>query len=374
MNGLGRQITIGLSLLFLTGCQKTEVKVDRPVRVAVAEVKPVSESQPMTFTGQVKARYELNSAFRVGGKVEARLVEVGQTIRAGAVLAKLEPTDFKLAWEAAKNDLEAAQAALQRTTAEEKRTRELVQKSMISPSEYELAKASAETSLATMQRMQRMVELAQNRLDYCTLRADYDCVVTKVLVEVGAVVQEGTPVFQLARLDELEVAIDLPENRMERAKSSEANMKLWSHPDREYSMRLREISPAADLITRTYQVRYSILQPDESIRLGMTATLRLPGQGDQDVMEVPASALWEDAGVSAVWCVVDSGRLEARHVTIVKYGQQSAYVKGDLKAGDRVIRAGVQKIQPNQTVAVWEESEAPASSLAAKPTFYPVGR
>ncbi len=299
-------ITLSLSTIFLlTGCHKTEVDTKKPTPVAVFRIDS-NQSQPnQHYTGQVQARYEINSAFRVGGKVVQRLVEVGERIPAGTVMATLDTVDYQLAVQAAESELRSAEASERRALADEGRTRDLIERSVISQAEYDLVRATAESATAARSRAERLLEMAQNRLEYCVLTAEYDSVVTRVLCEDGSVVQEGMPVFQLARTDELEAIFSIPENRIDSVQGSEAKITLWANPENVFEAKLREVAPTADPETRTYQVRYSIVQPSEKVRIGMTATIELESSTENCGVSVPLASLVNDRGNTSVF-VVDS--------------------------------------------------------------------
>ena len=281
---------IGL-LLFLTGCQKNEETHPMEPVVAVIEAKSDQALSRQSYTGQIRARHEVNLAFRVAGKISERLVEVGDQVRAGQVLAKLEPIDYRLAVEAAESELVAAKAAQERTQKDELRLRALLQTQAISASEYEISKSAADSTAAQVQRAERMLELSQRRLAYCDLIADSDSVVSQLFVDTGSVVAEGSPVFRLAQLGELEAVIDIPENRIDVARTLQASVTTWAEQGDRFDAKLRETSPYADPNTRTYQTRFSILEPSEHLRLGMTAKVELAEIGQSTSFRLPPTAL-----------------------------------------------------------------------------------
>ncbi len=359
MNSFRKFSPLMLAVLLLTGCQKTTTVEMKPTPVAVVQVVLSEEEPSQQYTGQVRPRYEINAAFRVGGKVIDRMVEVGQAIQAGTPLAQLDTLDYQLAIDAADSELQAATASEKRATAEEKRTRDLVARSMVSQSEYDLARAAADSGIASSRRAERMLEIAKNRLKYCTLTAEYDCVVTRVFCEKGSVVQEGAPAFQLARTGELEAVVDIPENRIERAKDMTGRMALWANSLESFETKLREVSPNADPVTRTYQARYSILNPSQDVRMGMTATILLHASTGLRGISIPLTSIIQSEGSPAVWIVNPTeGSLELRPIKMRLYGREQAWIESGIEPGELVVRAGVQKLDSSMKVSIWEERVA----------------
>jgi membrane fusion protein, multidrug efflux system len=343
-------------IFFLTGCQKTETHSSKPLQVAVYKIADSQAEPSLRYTGQVRPRYEISAAFRVGGKVTKRFVEIGQQVTAGTILAQLDTVDYQLNVEAAESELNAAIASAKRAIADEQRTRDLIAKAMISQAEYDLALATADSANASVERAERLVEIAKNRLKYSSLVAEYDCIVTRVLCEEGSVVQEGASVFQLARTEELEAVFDVPENRIEEVQKLVGKVTLWANTEQVFDARLREIAPTADPVTRTYQLKYTILNPTGQVHIGMTASIALRSSSSDSGIAVPLSSLVDNNGTPAVWIVdPNTGSLSLREVQVKRYGQSQAWVDNHFQPGELVVRAGVQKLDPSMIVSVWED-------------------
>ncbi len=330
-------------------------KPTTPPKVAVVRIASDSDAPLSRYSGQIKARYEVNVAFRVGGKVTERYVDIGQRISAGTKLAQLDSLDYRLQLEAAESELVAAKAIEKRAVAEEKRSRDLVARSMVSLSEYDLLKSTADSSIAAVRRAERMLELAKNRLSYCSLVAEHDSVVTRVLCERGSVVAEGQQVFQLSRLDELEVVVDIPENKIGELASKSARMSVWGEPESDQPVKLRELSPSADPVTRTYQAKFAIPTVKEETRLGRTAILHLENSEGRSRVSIPLSSIFESDGRQAVWIVDSARRLQIRPIELHSYGQNCAWVASGLEEGELIVRAGVQKLEESMEVMLWED-------------------
>jgi RND family efflux transporter MFP subunit len=304
----------------------------------------------------IRARYESDLAFRVGGKVVSRHVELGERVRAGQPLFRLDPEDYDLALKAAEADLAAANAELEYATAEDARQQQLLPQRATSTSEVEKARANRDVAVGRRDRAVKALALAQNRLSYCTLAADADGVVTELPGEAGLVVLEGQPVARLARDGGLEAVVSLPENRVQAAHSARARVTLWSAPHVSLPAALREVSPAADSLTRTYQARFAIAGAGPGIELGMTATVHLTPANSSPGFVLPLSSLLRQSDRPAVWVVGrEAGRPTLTPVEVREYRQESVVIAAGVKPGDLVVTAGVQKIDSAMVVQPWEE-------------------
>jgi RND family efflux transporter MFP subunit len=304
----------------------------------------------------VRARYEADLAFRVGGKVVSRHVELGDRVKVGQPLFRLDPEDYELALKAAEADLAAAEAEVEYATAEDARQQRLQDRKATATADVEKARAARDVAVGRRDRALKTLALAQNRLSYCTLAADADGVVTELPGEAGLVVAEGQPVARLARDGGLEAVVSLPENQVEAARSAIARVTLWSAPGVSFPAVLREVSPAADPLTRTYQARFSLPNADTGVELGMTATVHLTPAHSSRGFVLPLSSLLRQSDRPAVWVVGrEAGRPTLTPVEVREYRQESVVIADGVKAGDLVVTAGVQKIDSGMVVRPWEE-------------------
>ena len=358
MAGLPTPIRISLLIVPLLalagGCNKPPQQPDVTRPVHVFAVSLASDEQEVTYTGDVRARWETALGFRVPGKIVARLVEVGQQVKTGQVLARLDPEDQKLSAEAAKQQLMAARSDFQQAKADLVRYKELVDKGFISAAEFDRRKTTYQTAAARLEQATAQLELNRNQTEYTTLRADHDGVVTAVLAEVGQVVSAGQAVVKTARLDEKEVAVNVPENRLvELRAAKDADVSLWASPGKIYKGRIREISPSADNVTRTYTVKVTVLDPDASVQLGMTANVRLRGGLRAEVARLPLTALFQKGDEAAVW-VIDpkTQQVTLKPVLVGRYTQDYVTVVSGLNDGDLIVRAGVHKLNQGEKVRI----------------------
>jgi RND family efflux transporter MFP subunit len=180
-------------------------------------------------------------------------------------------------------------------------------------------------------------------------------VITALPVEVGQVVSAGQLIARVARLDELEAVVSIPESRIDDDRNANASVTLWADAGRTYEAKLREISPQADPATRTYQARYSLTKPDAAIALGKTATVHLASPGAGERVKLPLAAVFKDQGQPSVWLIDEAhGRLIKKSVEVSAWTETSAIISAGLKAGQKIVAAGVHKLDAGIAVRIVE--------------------
>jgi RND family efflux transporter MFP subunit len=358
-------------LSLLSACSSdAPAEVHRPIRWArlhYDETRDVNR-----YFAVVQARHEVDQAFQVGGKVIARRIEMGQTVRKGDVLAVIDAVDYRLSEDGARRQLEAANSRLQQAESDWKRMQALKSDGSVSASDEEHAKNAFDTASAAAKAQARTFELAQNQLGYTVLRASQDGVVTNVRFEMGQVVAAGQPVVAIADDAEPEIVVDVPEERLDQFKQSHFHAFLASASGASFDVELREIAAQAAAQTRTYRAR---LKPTQARRLplGASATLVAERVGaDAPAASVPATALTQRDGKPAVWAArptgsKDTARVELMPVAVRGYRNDAVLVSGP-KEGTIVVTAGVHKMAPGLVVAVPDEQAAsPARAQAGAP-------
>jgi multidrug efflux system membrane fusion protein len=366
-----------LSALVLGGCAKHEPVAETIRPVQLAEVKLGSAANDSVFAGEVRPRHEADLAFRIGGKIVARQVEVGARVRQGQVLARIDAADVGLQVEAAKASVAAAEAEAAFAQAEYERYQNLLREKFVSASALEQKRNAAHTNRARLDQARAQLAVTQNQVAYAALQAPHAGVITTVSAEVGQVVAAGQTVLKLAREDELEVAISVPESRIGEIRGApKLAVFLWTNPQKLYPARVREIAPAVDAVTRTFAVRVSILQPDADLQWGMTANVGLRGDASATAALIPSASLYRKDGVPAVW-VYDpqSRKVSLRPVQVTQYREDGVVVASGLNAGERIVAAGANKLQPGQVVRPYDggagaagpaPTPAPAPATATK--------
>jgi RND family efflux transporter MFP subunit len=344
-----------MSIAILSGC--SHQPPPEPLRtVRTAEIRYDKTQETDRYFGSVQARYEVEQAFRVSGKVVSRKIDVGQKLRQGDVIAVLDDTDYKLAVEGTQQQLAAAEAQARQAESDRKRLNALKGDGSVSPSEDEKAQSNAQTTHATAEAEARKLELARNRLQYTTLRASQDGVVTTVKFEVGQVVAEGQPIVSIAKEVEPEIVVNVPEDQLSVFKASRYTATMTREPDQSFDVVLRELSPEAASTTRTFRARLKPAAP-RPLPLGASARLvvdRPPAEAP--AATIPASAITQDKGRPAVWVVRRAaseavGTVDLINVVVHAYRNDDVLVSGP-PAGELVVTAGVQKMAPGLHVAL----------------------
>lgn len=343
--------------LLLGGCapDQTPAQSPRPVRTALVRFDTAHAAN--RYVGTVQSRYEVDQAFRVGGKVAQRRVDVGQVVREGDVIAVLDATDYRLAEEAARQSLVAATTASRQAASDRERLAALKADGSVSASDDEHARSGAEQAQAAAEAEARKLELARNRLRYTELRASRGGVVTQVRLEVGQVVAEGQPVVSIADPGVPEVVIDVPEDHAAAFRAARFRASIAAAPDEYFEVALRELSPQAATLTRTFRARLKPTTP-RALPLGATATLVAERASDTPLAALPASALTQAQARPAVWLVrADDGKktgsVDLVPVAVHAYRNDEVLVAG-LPEGGHVVTAGVQKMSPGLQVSLLE--------------------
>jgi RND family efflux transporter MFP subunit len=343
----------------------------RPVRAVEIRYDGVRETN--RYAAVVRARHEVDEAFRVGGKIAQRKVDVGQVVHEGDLLAIIDDADYKLAVDAAQQAQSAAASQAHQAESDRKRLEALKADGSVSVSDDEKARTAAHTTAANAEASAKQLDLARNRLKYTVLRASRSGVVTAVKFEVGQVVAEGQPVVSIAAEGEPEIVVDLPEDQVASFKKAQYRATLASAPEESFDVTLRELSPQAAAQTRTYQARLKPVQA-RRLPLGSTATLFVERAAVQSqVAAIPTAAITQSGGQPAVWVVrhkagEQASSVELARVTVSGYRNDDVLVSG-LPAGTLVVSAGVHKMAPGLQVAlpVPAAASAPArNEVAAK--------
>ena len=364
--------------LAAAGCQRETAEVPPDPVVRVVRAAQIPDASVRSYTGVVRPRTEVAQAFRVGGRVAERLVDIGATVRAGTVLAKLDPTDLNLNVESAEAELAAARSALAQAGVESQRIAALLKGGHASQAAFDTRTVALDEAKARVERDERALDLARNQLGYAVLTSNVDGVVTAVSAEAGQVVQAGQEIVRVARLGgddrepQKEVQVAIPESRLGDLKDSGAVVTLWAEGDRTYRASVREIAPQADAATRTYAVRFALPAADDAVRLGMTATVTLTRGTGQTVTRLPLAAVFNAGDGPGVFVVEPDektdgrGTLRFQPVGIVRYETTDAVVTG-VPENAWVVSMGVRRLQPGEKVRPDERAEPARQSGLAEP-------
>ena len=352
---LPRPLLALAALLVLAGCEANTApapKAERPVQVQ--RVSFADTDSKREFVGVVRARYETDLGFRVAGKIVTRVVNVGDSVRVGDVVARLDPQDLKLQVESAEAELAAATSSLAQASADFGRYSSLKERGWASTADFDRKKAATDEAQGRLERAQRSLDLARNQRGYAELKADADGVITATLAEPGQVVAIGQAVARLAHRGEKEAVVALPETWLAEARQSKATVQLWAERDRAFDARLRELSPQADPATRTYAARFTIENADDAVAFGMTATVTLTQSAHAKVAKLPLSAVVNRGSGTSVYVVDAGGTLAVRPVTVASFTEDAALVTSGIGDGDKIVTLGVQKLEPGLKVRTVE--------------------
>jgi membrane fusion protein, multidrug efflux system len=342
--------SIFAALFLLSGCNPG----DPPAPVKRSVLVQAAASTIATggiYTGEIRARHEFDLAFRVPGKLAARLVDTGAEIKAGQPLARLDPADLELAARAASAQLSIAESELATARAERDRYLGLLGKKFVSQAAFEAKENVFKSAQGRLEQARAQSRISSNQASYGTLSSEFPAVISAVLAETGQTLSAGQTVFRLARPEEKEVLIAIPENRLAELKATKKfTISLWADPDSLISGELRELSPVADPATRTYAARIRLDQPPPTARLGMTARVALNTASDSRLV-VPLAAVVDLGNGPLVW-VVTAGKTVQRPVKVAQFREDGAVITDGLQNGELVVIAGTGKLVADQAVAV----------------------
>ncbi len=347
-------LCLGLSLL---GCSKNEPPPD-PVRpVLSVQITPQNMEQLGRFAGTIQARYESTLGFRVSGRIARRAVDVGAEVKAGDLLATLDPTDLQNQLRSSQGDLARIQAQWINAQADARRQQELFDRGVGAQAQLDVAQTNLKTTKASLDQGQASVSQAKDQLTYSELRVDHDAVVTHWNVEAGQVVSAGQEVVTLARPDIKEAVIDLPSSLAEQLPPGVTfTVADQLEPSIHTTATLRELEPQADSATRTRRARLTLADTPAAFRLGTAISVTLSSAIEPKV-ELPLSAIQEAEGKSRIWVIdTQNQTVSPRDVHVLSRDQDSVIVTAGVKAGERVVSAGVNSLKPGQKVKVDEGS------------------
>jgi RND family efflux transporter MFP subunit len=345
------------TLLLLAACEPSAEPTApeaRPVRVVTIEERAAGDM--VSLTGTVQAQMEVNLAFRIDGRMTERLVNVGDQIEPGQVVARLDPQNEENGLRAARADLAGARGQLVEAQNNYGRQSTLLADGWTTRVRYDEARQTLETAQSRADAAQAQLYIAENLVGYTELIADSAGVVTAVGAEPGEVVQAGRMIVQVARQDGRDAVFDVPARVKDLAPADpEIEVVLTTDPAVSAIGRVREVAPRADAVTGTFEVKVGLADPPAAMRLGSTVTGRMQVGGAGGI-EVPASALTTADGQAAVWLVDPASDTVALHnIEVLRHDPSRVLVAQGLETGDVVVTAGVQALRPGQKVRLLGE-------------------
>jgi len=337
--------------------QKPKVSAQEQVLVKTQKVAATGAQNVNIYSGEVRGRYESQLSFQVSGKITRRFVETGSLVKPGDALLQIDSRDIRQTVNIASAQVASAESQLKLAASNLERYRQLYEKGAVSKAQYDQYISAYEVAVATARQASAQYAQGANQLDYSVLQADKAGVVAAISVEAGQVVSAGQVVVTLVQSGEREVEISVPEGRrVEFRAGMPMRVKLWAMPDSVIQGSVREISPVADAVTRTYRARIAIPEPPAGMTLGMTAAVEstesVPGVPRY---EIPLSSLYQSNGQPSVWLVTNDS-VTLRPVQTGNFGKNTVQVTGGLQPGDTIVTAGVQKLREGQKVRLAGEA------------------
>jgi membrane fusion protein, multidrug efflux system len=351
--GLCAGILVLGSSVQLCGCTTRAAAPEAPRSAIVAHPQTNSGMNADVYSGDVHARFESQLGFRVAGKIKTRLVDIGNHVEAGQPIAELDPLDLKLQVASATATATSARANRDLAQSEFNRYQALLEKHYISHTQFDTQVNALKAAQAQVQQAEAALSVARNQAEYTTLRADHAGAITAIKAEAGQVVAAGQPIATLARDGAIEVEIAVPENRIAQYHvGSSALIEPWADAGKRLSANVREISPEADPMTRTFSIRVALDDTTDTLRLGQTARVYFVGAASAAQSVVPLTALDQHDGNANVW-IVDSRthQVHASPVTIATYREKDAVIDKGVGADAWIVTAGVHKLREGQIVA-----------------------
>lgn len=375
----------------LAACSR-KAPPEPPPRPVVAVAAKIAEQTPIaSLPAQIEARYATPLSFRVAGKIIDRSVRLGDAVKAGQVVARLDPADLSKNAASARAQLDAAQHQLDYATQTVTRDRAQARENLIAPAQLEQSENAYSSALAQRNQATQQAALASDQLGYGNLKADRDGVITAEQADTGQNVSAGQPVYQLAWTGDVDVIVDVPEVALSAFRIGQtASVSLPAVPGKTWQARVREIAPAADPMSRTYRAKLSLLSPGPDVKLGMTANVAFAQPFATSAMSapvasasapaaasgasgasatstastaatavaegppitLPSTALFHEGNQPAVWVVKPDDTLVLRRVKIARYGERTVTVAGGIQPGERIVWQGVHTVTAGEKVRV----------------------
>ncbi|KRE20661.1 RND transporter [Bosea sp. Root483D1] len=363
MDLAGRAAGLALLGVVLASCGNEPVPPSEGRLVGVVTVAAGQFSDDIQLSGEIQAKKDVGLAFRIGGRVLERPVNVGDRVMAGQVIARLEPTLEQNALAAAKAALEAARGEVSTARNTFERQERLMAQGFTTRPRYDQARRAQETGQAGLENAEAQLELAQDRLSFTELRTAVAGVIIARQIEPGEVVQPGQIVVQVARDDSRDAVFNVPAAVLDTHLSdAKIRVALADAPSVTAYGSVREVAPQADPVTRTFAVRVGLQDPPEAMRLGSTVvgTIELATAA---IISIPASALTQQGRSPAVW-VVDPAKstVSLRDIDVLRFDADKVILSQGLAPGETIVSAGIQALHPGQRVRPLPQAQTASAS------------
>ncbi|GAD49720.1 putative efflux system protein [Caenibius tardaugens NBRC 16725] len=335
----------------LAGCGRGEQTAASPRTVETVVVAPASGAVSSVYSGQVVSRYSGNYGFRIGGMITERAVELGQQVRAGQMLARLDPQDVQVTVRSAAAQTSAAAAQSEAQVTDLARARRLLAEGFISQAEFDRLQAGTRSAQAQLRSARAQQTGADQQLSYTVLRASRAGVITAVHGDVGEVVPAGQPVVVVESPGTVEVATSVPEGEVARFRAAQLGVRLWTTPSRIFPARIRTLSAAANAQTRTFDARIVFDAPPGTAAIGSTAEVVIKEPVERQALRVPLAAITRQGQRSVVWVVSgDPATVQPRSVTIEATQDNDVLIASGIRKGEHIVSAGAHLLKAGEVV------------------------
>lgn len=343
-------------LLSVLGCTEPAPTTTEPVRpVKTVTVQAQQSSMRLTQTGEIRPVEETSLGFRLAGRVSKRVVDVGDQVKNGDLIAELDPSDTQHQLTSAQAQLDSAMSNERVAAANLKRLQQLLPGGAVSKAQVEQAQSSFDAAVSGRKSAEATLATAKDQLSFTKLTASQDGIVAAVTANQGQVVAAGQEVIRLASAHGKDAVFYVAESLLQHpSPKAVVEVRLLSNTALVALGTVRDISPVADPVTRTFRVRVSLENPPTAFGFGSSieGSIELPTDG---LVRLPSHALSRIGDQPAVYLVQADHTLKRQEVTIAHYQDQEVVVQSGLKVGDIVVVAGVQKLRPGQTVSLLQE-------------------
>ncbi len=305
-----------------------------------------------TYAGEIRGKYENQLSFQASGKIIKRNVELGSRVQAGDIIMELDPKDVRQTVNTTQAAVSAAQAQLNLAEKNLERFQTLFDQQAVSRLQLDNAQLQYASAQASYRQASAQYQQSDNLLSYTGIKVDYPGVISNIFAEVGQVVAAGQPIATLVRDNELEVEINIPEHQLVELKQAKTiRITLWALNNTVLNGTVREISPMADPVTKTYKARITIASPPPTVQLGMTAAVNI-SNSTATGFSIPLTAIYQTGEQPQVWLVVNE-QTKLQPVTLGRFIGDKIEVLSGLNDQDRVVVAGVHKLREGQKVRLY---------------------
>lgn len=338
-----RPLLLGFWLLGLSACQSSSDKRQNPtsavtetpaaIPVVVSRVQDSQEGGQLVLSGSTESETTVNLGFMVAGKLDRVTIQEGQTVRAGQLIASIEPTDYQLG-------VTIANANVARVQDEYNRLTILKDRGSLTPSDYEKAVTGLEEVKARQQ-------LAAKNLRETRLYSPISGIVARKGANPGEIIPQGQPLFQIADIQPIKVRVSVPESEVGQLRLGQSAQVTIPAINGTFTGKISLIGAVADPASRAYSVKIDLPNPKLQIRPGMIADARLTSGHRAKALSLPGNAVLRDDDQSTYVFVADSLKKQAykRKVTIGQIFASSVEITSGLTPADLVVTGGQQKLQ-----------------------------